>query len=87
MGEAGHAKLKISSTSTNSGMGDVVTQKLEAFVIEEMLDIAARAGEEIIHAEDLLPPRQQLLAKMRAQKPRASGHQNPPLKMHVSSPA
>ena len=68
-------------------MGDVVPQKLESFVIEKVLDVAARAGEKIVHAQDLLPPRQQLLAKVGAEKPCASRHQGPLLKMHVSSPA
>ena len=39
-------------------MGDVVAQELETLVIEEMLDIAPRAGEEIVDAQDLLPSSQ-----------------------------
>ena len=62
-------------------MGDVVAQELETLVVEEMLDVAPRAGEKI-NAQDLLPPRQQLFTKMRAEKSCASRDQNAPLKMH-----
>ena len=53
---------------------NVVTQQLKPLVIEKMLDIAPRAREKIIDAQDLLPPRQELLTKMGAEKPRASGN-------------
>ena len=65
-------------------MSDVVAQELKTFVIEEMLDIAPRPGEEVVDAKDLLPPRKELLAQMRAQKSRTTGNQNAPLKMHVA---
>ena len=56
------------------GMRDVVTQQLEALVIEKMLDIAPRSREEIIDAKDLVPSRQELLAEMGAKKSSASGN-------------
>jgi hypothetical protein len=55
-------------------MRDVVTQQLEALVIEKMLDIAPRSREEIIDAKDLVPSRQELLAEMGAKKSSASGN-------------
>jgi len=51
---------------SHSMMGDVVPQKLESLVIEKMLDVAPRAGEKIVHAQDVLSLRQQLLAKVGA---------------------
>ena len=55
-------------------MRDIVTQQLEALVIEKMLDIAPRSREEIIDAKDLVPSRQELLAEMGAKKSGASGN-------------
>lgn len=47
-------------------MRDVVTQKLEAFVVEEMRDVAARAREEIIDAENLAARLEQPVTEVRA---------------------
>ena len=65
-------------------MRDVVTQQLEALVIEKMLDIAPLSREEIIDAKDLVPSRQELLAEMGAKKSGASGNQYSPLEVHVA---
>ena len=65
------------------GMSDVMAQELEVLVVEKVLDIAPRAGEKIVHAQNLLSSRQQLLAEV---GPR-SRHQDPLLKMHMDSPA
>ena len=54
----------------------VVADELEALVIEQMLDIAPGAGEEIVEADDFRALRQQALAQMRAEKTGATGHQN-----------
>ena len=48
------------------GMGDVVAKELEGLVTEQMLDIASRAGEEIVDAENLATGIEQTVAKMRA---------------------
>ena len=45
-------------------MRDVVPQKLEAAVIEQMSDVAARPGEEIVDAEHLVILGKQPLAQM-----------------------
>jgi hypothetical protein len=36
-------------------MGDVVAQQLEAFVVEQMLNIMPCSGEEVVHAQHLAP--------------------------------
>ena len=46
------------------GEADVMSHELKMGVIEEMVDIFARAGEEIIDAKDLMPLLQEALAQM-----------------------
>jgi hypothetical protein len=48
--------------------GYVVPNDLEAMVIEQMIDIALRAGEEIVDAYDIPTIREQSLTEMRAEK-------------------
>ena len=62
--------------------GHVVAHQLEARVPDQMLDIASRAGEEIVGAEHLVAARQQTLAKMRAEKASAAGDENSLVRMH-----
>ena len=52
MGDAGQARLKISSTSTNSGWATSWRSSSKALVAEQMLDIAPGAGEEIVDAKE-----------------------------------
>ena len=59
-----------------------MADQLEALVVEQMLDVAPRAGEEIVEADDLRALRQQALAEMRAEKAGAAGDQNTLLQMH-----
>src|SRR5262249_47549483 len=61
----------------------VVTHELEVVVIEQMLDIALRAGEEIIDANDVGAIREQTIAEVRAEETGASGNQYERFKMHV----
>jgi hypothetical protein len=51
-------------------------------VIEEVLDVAARAGEKIIDADNDSLIRQQALAEMRAEKAGATGDQHAFFQMH-----
>jgi hypothetical protein len=44
--------------------GDVVAKQLEEGIIQQMRDVLAQAGEEIVHAEHMAIPRQQPLAEM-----------------------
>lgn len=43
---------------------------------QEMGDVALRAGEEVVGANDIDPVRDQAFAKMRAQEPRPTGDEN-----------
>ena len=52
----------------------VVPRQFETLVIEKMLDILAGTGEKVIDAENVSAPREQPLAKMRAEKSRPAGH-------------
>jgi hypothetical protein len=45
-------------------------------VVQKVLDICTGAGEKIIGTKDISALGEQPLAKVRAEKPRASGHQN-----------
>ena len=56
--------------------------QLEAVVIEHGVDIAPRAGEIIVGADDARALRQQPLAQMRTEKAGAAGHQHTGFKMH-----
>ena len=55
--------------------GHVVAEQLETLVIEQVLDIAPRTGEEIIGAKHIGAFRQQALAKMRAEEAGSAGHE------------
>ena len=62
--------------------GHVVADQFETLVVQQMLDIAARAAEEIIDADDVGALRKQPLAKVRAEKTRPAGYQDLLFKMH-----
>src|SRR5439155_11082649 len=49
---------------------------------DEVLDVAADAGEEIIDADDIALPGDQPLAQVRAEKPGTAGDQNAFFQMH-----
>ena len=59
-----------------------MANELKAFVIEQMLDVATYASEEIVEANDLGTFFQQPFAQMRAEKPRPTSHKNALLQMH-----
>jgi hypothetical protein len=65
-------------------MGNVVAQQFEMLMAEQMLDIAARAGEEVIDAQHLAARLQQPFAEMRSEKSGPTGDQDPAFKMHWS---
>jgi hypothetical protein len=58
-----------------------VAHQFEARVADQVLDVAPRAGEEIVDAEDLGALGEQAVAKMRAEEAGAPGHQNTLRKM------
>jgi hypothetical protein len=57
-------------------LDDVVTDELEMVVTEEVLDISARSGKEVVEAGDFVAVSQQTFAKVRAQEAGAAGHQD-----------
>ena len=63
-----------------------MANELKAFVIEQMLDVATHASEEIVEADDLRTFCQQPFAQMRAEKAGATGHKNALLQMHNCRP-
>ena len=50
-----------------------MTDQFEALVIKQVFDIAARAAEEIVDADDVGALTQQPFAQVRAQEARAAG--------------
>src|SRR4029079_8945618 len=60
----------------------VVTDEFEALLANEVLYVAARAGEKIVDADDFRAPRQQMVAQMRTEEARAAGHHDALLKVH-----
>ena len=63
-------------------MGDVVTQQLEALVVEEVLDVATGAGEEVVDAKHLVAALEQAVGEMRPEEAGAAGDENSALEMH-----
>ena len=56
---------------------DVVAHQLERLMVEQMGDVAPRAGEKIVDAEHVVSGMQKPFAQMRAEKARAAGDENP----------
>jgi len=50
-----------------------VPDEFEARVLEQVFDVALVAGKEVVQAEDFLAPREQPVAQVRADEPRAAG--------------
>src|SRR6185369_17094888 len=50
-------------------LGDVVTQQLEALIVEQVKNVFAPAGEEVVEAEHLVAFADESLTKMRSDKP------------------
>ena len=59
-----------------------MADEFEAFLANEMLDVATRAGEEIVDADDVRPLLEQPVAQMRAEEAGAAGHHDALLQMH-----
>ena len=63
MGDAGQGEIEDFIDLDKERVGNVVAQQLEARVIEEVLDVAACTGEEVIDAEDLAAALEQVSAR------------------------
>lgn len=61
----------------------VVAHELEVVVIEQVVDIAFRAGEEVVDANDVRAIREQAIAEVRAEEAGAASNQYARFKMHV----
>jgi hypothetical protein len=59
-------------------LGDIVAHQLEPVVVEQVLDVRAGSGEEIVEADHLVPFLEQPLAEVRSQEPRSSRDENAP---------
>jgi hypothetical protein len=55
----------------------IVSDKLEALVADQMFDVSPRARVEVVDTDDVCTPVQEALAKVGAQKARATGDQYP----------
>src|SRR5688500_987073 len=56
---------------------DVVPDQFEVWIVEEMQDVLAPAGEKVIEAQHFLPFAEQTFAQMRTDKSRTSRYENP----------
>jgi hypothetical protein len=61
---------------------NVVPHQVEVLVIEEMLDVASRAGEKVVRAENVGAKLDQALTEMRANKSSSPRHQHTCFEMH-----
>ena len=65
--------------------GHVVTDELEAMMIEHPVDIATRPGEIVVDADDAGAALEQSLAQVRAEKPGAARDQHAFFEVHPRS--
>ena len=65
-------------------MRDVVPQQLEALVIQEVLDVASCAGEEIVDAEHLVAALKQPVGEVRSEEAGTTRDEDSTLEMHTS---
>ena len=56
---------------------NVVAHRLKTGVVYEMCDVVLSSGEVIIDAQDVIPGFYEAFAKVRAEKTRSAGYQNP----------
>ena len=56
--------------------GDVVAQELEVGVGEQVRDVVLGAGEEVVHADDVVPVGEQALAEVGAEEAGAAGDED-----------
>ena len=54
-------------------LGDIVLDELERRVGRQVRDVAATAGQQVVHADDLVAVAEEPLAKMRPDESRATG--------------
>jgi hypothetical protein len=57
------------------GLDDVHTQIQEPLGVADVLDVAQRTRLEVVHADHPVAAREQLVAEMRSEEPRATGDQ------------
>src|SRR5262249_28773555 len=65
---------------------NVMPDHFEVFMVEQVLDIATRTGEEVIDADDDRSIGKQAFAKMRAEETSTARHQYSLLKVHLVTP-
>jgi len=59
-----------------------VAHQLEVFLADQVRDVALRAGEEVVDADEVAARRQQAVAQMRAEKSGTAGNQDASFEMH-----
>jgi len=64
--------------------GHIVSDELEVLVVEQMLDVRARAGKKVVEANDVGALRQQAFAQVRPEKSGAVSNKDSSLEMHIS---
>jgi hypothetical protein len=58
------------------GVADVVADEFEAFVVEEVLDVALAAGEEVVEADDFVAFVEEAFAEVGAEESGAAGDED-----------
>jgi hypothetical protein len=67
--------------------GDVMSKQLEAWVTDEMLDIALASREEVVEADDFMPVGEKPVAEVRSEKSRSTRNQYGLTRNHVGNPS
>src|SRR5207245_131690 len=81
-GRRGEVQVVVDVAIQLQRVRDVVADKAEAIVPAQRLDVAQRAGDEVVHADDLVAPGQETLAEMGTDEPRSAGDNRP----HAATP-
>jgi hypothetical protein len=58
------------------GMNDVVAHELEIGVAQKVADVVLVSGEEVVHAQDIMPSFQKKIAEMASDEPGTARNQN-----------
>ncbi len=57
-------------------LADVVVVKLEPIQARQVLDVAQVAGDEVVHADDMVSFRDEAVTQMRSKEPRCTGDED-----------
>ena len=76
-GGAGEVEHAVDASRDRQAVDDVGDDQLEVGALDEVRDVVAPAGCEVVDRDDLVAPFEQRLAQVRADEPGATSHDDP----------